>query len=210
MNREGSHQAPGVTSVQAQAMIDEAMKTPADRDLAVLLILCWFTSGRPGDVLRLRRKCVSLDPDATKTGMVQVEFRHHKTDRHRGPYVVSTHIPQKYMAVLRRHMAPLGHEAFVFHVPSAAAKRGVMTRLGMALKAVAPDLCARSLRRGTLQALGSDTNNPMAVLMAFSGHVRQATTELYCIGPAGQLKRRMVESAAARLTTGNRAAPRRC
>jgi integrase len=178
-------------------LIDRAvLQRKVKDDVALLILLCWFTSGRPGDVMRLRGSCINLQAQPADKEQIAVEFRQHKTSRSRSAYVVHTSIPARYLSFLTKRVKQAG-AGFLFCLPTLASKRQLLTDLREWLRSVDPTFNSRSLRRGTLQAIGSDAKNPMEVLMAFSGHTTAATTDHYLSYGAMNKNRAMTSAKAA-------------
>jgi integrase len=175
-NKQATTALPAVSAEAAKKMLDRAILakrlTP---QAATVLLLCWYTSGRPGDVLRLKKECIELTTEGG-TAQVAVEFREHKTSRYRGPYVVQTLMPRRYLPFLQAQMAKRSRSEYLIPLTELADKRAVMTELRSFLQAENRLFDVRSLRRGTLQALGNDPENELEVVMAFSGHTRVGTT----------------------------------
>jgi integrase len=180
VNQQPIAAAPAVETKQACKMLDRAiLQKKLAAKPALLLLLCWFTAGRPGDVLRLLRSCIQLDADPRDPSQVAVEFRVHKTNAHRGAFLVQTTIPERYRAFLVAQLRDKRSHDFIIPVPTASERREVMTAMRDYLRTADATFSVRSLRRGTLQALGQSPANGLEVVMAYSGHTRPSTSMHY-------------------------------
>ncbi|MFO0449536.1 MAG: hypothetical protein ACK52I_12900, partial [Pseudomonadota bacterium] len=137
---------------------------------AMALMLQWVTCARPNCILALRRHNLSLLP----SGRLSVSFTKGKSVEFRGPYTVTTRVPEAWIPTLHAFLAKLRPADLLFPL-TASEKRGTRERLMLAaLRRVNAGLNLRSMRRGSLQTLAATGVEPKE-LMKFSAHKSEAT-----------------------------------
>jgi hypothetical protein len=172
---------PRVPVAATAADITNAMRNAGSDDLRRLLALSWLCAGRTGDIRQLRATDVSREGN-----VLTITFRRGKTVSRRGPYTVHTVIPVEWL----QHF-PAGVDwADHLHTASVAASL-------TCLRAVDKKLENRSIRRGSLQVLASDSALSESDLLLFSGHTTLATLRRYLgWGSIGSHKRALMTTAA--------------
>ncbi|MEK7413393.1 MAG: hypothetical protein AAB263_08755, partial [Planctomycetota bacterium] len=120
----------------------------ATSQLRGLLVLCWASAQRPCDVLQLRTKNVTLLPDGTLTAL----FVEGKTISALQPHHIHATVPQAMCEDLRAFL-DASDTFYLFPLGSEYKRTQVMRQMRDALRAVRPELEARSIRRGTLCAM---------------------------------------------------------
>ena len=175
----------GITSIQRYAR-EEKPRTPmamttetfrlamnAERrtEQRLALMLMWFSAGRVGDVLQLRKGDIELHPD----GAIALTFSHGKAVCHRGPYTVHTvPLDNIYLQLLRSrwtdNTTPAEADTCIFTITP--------PDMRSTYKAIHPLLEAKSVRRGSLQTMARE-GVPHNVLMKYSGHLSEKTLLRY-------------------------------
>ena len=151
------------------------LRTKGDLQTAALLALCWFTAGRPGDVLQLLRDDVRFD----KGDHLTARFRRSKVVKHVGEYVIHTRVTSDYARkVITDWKARGSGSGFLFPIANAQVRNKVITKLREALRHVRPELECRSLRRGTLQRLAK-ADATEEELLTFSRHTNAQQLRRY-------------------------------
>lgn len=158
---------------QPRATTWAEMKLVLDREpntqVAIALLLGWFSAARLGCVLQLSCSDLTLH-DNSRT--VDVRFRAGKGVKARGPYTVTTPaIPLAYWTRLVTYLAQRPRFLFTKETTGAALK--------LALRRAHPENEQRSVRRGALQALAQSPGMTTATLMRFSGHTVERTLMRY-------------------------------
>jgi hypothetical protein len=138
---------------------------------ARFIALCWVTTGRMGCVEKLKAENLSwsraqIPGQAPRTALA-VQFLEGKGVQIRGPYTVHTSMG-KFAPILTPLVGTTG-QMFMDKDRTIAQA---------CLRAVNITLEARSLRRGSLQAM-ADKGASDEVLMHFSGHTRRSTLYRY-------------------------------
>lgn len=124
--------------------------------------LWWMTAARPGDILQLLRSEVLLEDPRC----LRVRFLSGKGVTIRGPYTVFTLWP--WVPDLIPWSGPRGRPTPDPLFPPSR-RLGLHEIMLAALRAIRPALEARSVRRGSLQAMAAN-GTPEDTLLNFSGH----------------------------------------
>jgi integrase len=141
---------------------------------AMALILLWLLCARPGCIIALRRRNLTLEPG----GRLRCTFTKGKGVEFRGPYTVATTCPPDWLPHLEAFLRTRQPHEPLF--PLAPGERpGTRHRLMLAaLRTADPNLNLRATRRGSLQAL-AQAGVPLDTVMTFSGHKEQKTLLRY-------------------------------
>jgi len=160
--REGPREPKAATAEQVALAIERTN----DVRIKAALILCWYTAGRPSDVLQLKRDAIEWDRD--DEGAVKIRFQAGKVIAHTGIWYIPTYIPADHAEILKGYLNA-SRAAFVFPLATAYQKTSMIASIKNALRAVDPALECKSLRRGTLQLLAKQDLSDEA-LCTYSRH----------------------------------------
>jgi hypothetical protein len=139
----------------------------------VALILCWYTSARPCDILHLKDTSVVF-PEGNQ---VRVQITRGKVVNSVGAYHIHTQIAaDDHFALVRRYVE--SHKGFLFPLRSGYQRQALLTELRLALRKSRPTLELRSLRRGSLQLLAKGGASEEE-LLTFSRHTTVAALRRY-------------------------------
>ena len=147
------------------ADIAVALRHIATTRVKVALILCWFTSARPCDVLQLRKDAVAF-PAAHE---VKVKFTRGKVVGAVGAYHIHTQVDDDDSYRLVRDFVAAAPDGFLFPLRSGYQRQAFLTEVRLALRQSRPVLELRSLRRGSLQLLAQGGASEEE-LLTFSRH----------------------------------------
>jgi integrase len=145
------------------AHIRQVMQDPhLTQQMKGCILLAWLSAARVGDVLKLRRADITLEGRT-----LTITWERGKTVAKRGPYTVSTQIPQAHLELMTQCLAHGGTTPTVFAAISGPAVKN-------ALRQATGDLSLeqRSLRRGALQLLAAN-GMPLSTVILFSGHTTE-------------------------------------
>ena len=128
----------------------------------VYLLIWWATAARSGDALLLQEWAIRSLRSSHGRPIHSIKFVEGKGVKLRGPYTVHTLVPHPELL-----QSVLNASSGYIFPPQL--RETIQTTVMAALKHADPRLEARSIRRGSLQALAmADTDE--ATLMVFSGH----------------------------------------
>jgi ubiquitin C-terminal hydrolase len=156
-----------------EEMVDAVNLAP-DVAVRVALALTWCCAGRVGDVLKLQRRDVQLDPQFLTNGAMLITFARGKGALLGQPYTVPTLCLEEWRPMVLQYLNSTQPNAWVF--PGGTQTFGVLVNL--ALRTANPNYSVRAIRRGALQAMAAD-GAPDAVLVIFSGHKSADTLHRY-------------------------------
>lgn len=142
--------------------------------LKVMLLLCWFTSARPCDVLQLKKANVQLKDD----GVFAIKVTQGKVVADIEAYHIWSRIADPEADALLRRFIGQAPDGYIFPLKNAYQRQGVLAQLRNALRCVSPALELRSLRRGSLQALAA-AGASVDELLCFSRHTTPAALFRY-------------------------------
>jgi hypothetical protein len=127
-----------------------------------------------GDVLKTKRKDITLEQSFDTTGAIKVLFCRGKGARFKQPYTVPTTCLREWRPLLRQYLDALSPEDWVF--PGGTRTYGPLTSI--ALRSANANFTVRALRRGALQAMAIQGVD-FATLRLFSGHTNDDTLKRY-------------------------------
>lgn len=137
-----------------------------DLQRKVVFALMWYTSQRVGCVLQLAPEDLQWNMNDT----LSITFKRGKSVKLRGPYTVHTKVLTGIRPMLEQYLKTTRNQARLFNL-----KTSDMLRTFRLIDAT---MEARSIRRGTLQAMANaGTNNE--TLMQYSGHTCERTLLRY-------------------------------
>jgi integrase len=168
-NQEPARTPMAATTAEVEATIAR-LQASGDHQLAVALILAWAHAARLGCVFQLHRHDLLFSPD-----YLRIVWRRGKGVKARGPYTTWSLVGH-HAAYLQEHLPPTGPLFPGGHTDKARSR--MVSAMLRALRATAPHLECRSLRRGSLQALAAMKLTD-EVLMTFSGHTCVRTLYRY-------------------------------
>lgn len=158
------------------ADVRKAVAREASQAVKAMILLCWLTAARPGDVINLKRKNVALDGINLK-----VQFQQAKTIIATGEYVINSAIHnEEWRAILEGFIAENSSSpsTYLFPMGNAQQRTAFVASVRFALRAVNPNLEIRSMRRGTLVAL-ANAGASEEQLLTFSRHTSLKTLRRY-------------------------------
>ena len=166
--REANADPAKIPAAATSEDVREALALTPDPHQQALLILAWITSARFGDVAQLHGRDAVLGPPTTVNGRsgyeLSVTFRRHKTSARVQPYTVHTFLPSEWLLPLQAAWV-VDNEPVFPRRPG----RPITELTAQTLKRVHRSLEARSIRRGSLQAMAvSGMSHDM--IRTFSGH----------------------------------------
>jgi integrase len=144
-----------IAAVLANPLIPNATKAA--------ILLSWLVAARCGDTLQLTKDDVVMKPN----GELMVTWTRGKTVAARGPYTVSSMVPQQHREFLQQVIDSSGTHMPLFssQVTGRAIKLALRAAGNISLE-------QRSLRRGSLQQMAA-MGIPTTVLLRFSGHTSE-------------------------------------
>lgn len=138
----------------------------------IFLVLMWFSAQRPGCVIQLKKKEVTVRPE----GPISLFLCRGKLAKTLGhPESVWFHLPEDLRAVLISFLSTREQDDFLF--PVAQHKR-IRREVLEELRAIDQKLETRGLRRGTIQTLAS-AGATEETRLSFSKHKNRATLRRY-------------------------------
>ena len=170
---QGAREPVAATNTDVTACV-QRLRSTGDTQTAAVLLLCWFTAGRPGDVLQLLRDDISF----TDGDRLTVRFRRSKVVKHIGEYVIHTRVPPAAAKIIMDAKARARSGGFLFPIANDKIRNKCITKLREALRSVRPELECRSLRRGTLQRLAK-ADATEEELLTFSRHTNAEQLRRY-------------------------------
>jgi hypothetical protein len=162
--------SPLLGEMTSEAM-EEILKPGATTlGAAVLLLLCWSTTGRPWNWLYVKRSDLRLSKSTTKGGYsLQVTWRDHKTVGKRGAFTTSSWMPKEWGEKVERWLSSVRGD-YIF--PKSKWK-SLKEETKKAIKSQNPEWDLKSLRRGSLSTMAR-AGVPLSTLRQFSGHKSDA------------------------------------
>ena len=160
-NRTRAATKPFLPFETMQSMMSDA-RAP-DQETMLLLVVCWATSCRPTNGLRLHKENFTLRAD----GQISVMFTDAKTTTKRGPYTVHARLTPETYALLASYIENLPGSAMFPTLEQHPAR--ALNRLRQWIRRYLPRATLRMIRRGSLIHL-AESGATQEVLLNRSGH----------------------------------------
>jgi len=162
-NRTRAAKKPFLSRSSLHSMLQQADRIHPE--LRLMLKLCWATSARPTNALRLRRENVVFHGP----GEVAVIFTDAKTTTRRGPYTVHTRLSAECFEELKSHLESLHSPSSLLFPLLAPRPEQSMSLLRTWMRRVVPRATIRMIRRGSLIDL-AQAGATQDTLLNRSGH----------------------------------------
>lgn len=174
-NRESAQARPGCSQEEMLATITAQHHDP---QMQSFLMLMWATAGRPGDVLKLKTKHVSLHESERGLTIISALFDQGKVLKTADPYTIHTAIPDEWAAILQAHKDARQQDGYLFPIPSYRERAAYIRKAREVIRSTNAGLDLRSVRRGSARTLAR-AGVPLSVVMLFTRHANVTMLRRY-------------------------------
>lgn len=195
--------SPRLGEVTAEGMMEILKPGRTSLGVAVLLILCWSSTGRPFNWLYVQKEDLiigDLDKSDDPGHNLMITWRDHKTVAKRGAFTVPSWLPKEWGTKVKRWLEDVKGDWIFPKAMWDDLKNGARAALKEASaahgKGAQWDL--KALRRGSLSTMARN-GVPLATLRLFSGHKSDAMLLRYLGYGVHAAEQAMRGAAAARL-----------